>query len=436
MTRARVLIISVGGSPAPIINACREYRPDFTYFFCSGPTKGPSSSIMVDGPGNPCGDNRYVDCHNCKTKIPLGDPIGPAIVRQLGWDSACYEKIEVNDPDDLSECFEVLSELKKRIHNQFGSGAEVAVNYTGGTKTMSVALAFMGILQGQWEITINKGSRGDLIKVRGGDIPVIANTISISLALYETQVTEFLRRYDYSSADEILSQITLRQHLSSDKQEKILRLRRLCQAFHAWDMFDHSRSLDFLRIVGGRFVTPYIEALTDLTGVNRRATGYEEVVDLVFNAERCSVQGRYDDAVARLYRAVEMLAQKRLENKWGIDTSRVELDKIPENLRNKYRGFQQSDDTSTIRIALRRAYELLAELNDPVGLCWQKDMKKLLTSLEKRNNSILAHGIIPLGEEDYMQVENVLQSFINEVLKSINVKTRCLQLPSLEIMEM
>ena len=147
MTRARVLIISVGGSPAPIINACREYRPDFTYFFCSAPTKGVSSSIMVDGPGNPCGDNRYVNGHNCKTKIPLGDPIGPAIVRQLGWDSDCYEKIEVDDPDDLSNCFEVLSELGKRIHNRFAPGAEVVANYTGGTKTMSAALAIMGILQ-------------------------------------------------------------------------------------------------------------------------------------------------------------------------------------------------------------------------------------------------------------------------------------------------
>jgi CRISPR-associated protein (TIGR02710 family) len=154
----------------------------------------------------------------------------------------------------------------------------------------------------------------------------------------------------------------------------------------------------------------------------------------VFNADRCSAQGRYDDAVARLYRAVEMLAQKRLESKWGIDTSRVESDKIPENLQDQYRKFQQPD--GTVRIALRRAYELLSELNDPVGLSWQKDMKKLLTSLEKRNNSILAHGTIPLGEEDYMQVENTLQSFINEVLKSINVETRCLQLPSLEIMEM
>ncbi len=434
MTRARVLIISVGGSPAPIINACREYRPDFTYFFCSAPTKGVSSSIMVDGPGNPCGDNRYVNCHNCKTKIPLGDPIGPAIVRQLGWDSDCYEKIEVDDPDDLSNCFEVLSELGKRIHNRFGPGAEVVANYTGGTKTMSAAQAIMGILQEEWEITINKGVRGDLIKVRGGDFPVIANKLSISLALYQALVTEFLRRYDYSSADEILSQITLRQRLSGDKQEKILRLRRLCQAFHAWDMFDHSISLDILRTVGGRFVTPYIDALIDLTGKNRRATGYEGVIDLVFNAERCSAQGRYDDAVARLYRAVEMLAQKRLESKWGIDTSRVESDKIPENLQDQYRKFQQPD--GTVRIALRRAYELLSELNDPVGLSWQKDMKKLLTSLEKRNNSILAHGTIPLGEEDYMQVENTLQSFINEVLKSINVETRCLQLPSLEIMEM
>jgi len=33
MASKRVLIISVGGSCAPVVNACREYDPDYIYFF-------------------------------------------------------------------------------------------------------------------------------------------------------------------------------------------------------------------------------------------------------------------------------------------------------------------------------------------------------------------------------------------------------------------
>ncbi|MDB9309098.1 hypothetical protein PN471_10700 [Aphanizomenon sp. CS-733/32] len=40
--------------------------------------------------------------------------------------------------------------------------------------------------------------------------------------------------------------------------------------------------------------------------------GYEIVQDLILNAERRATQQRYDDAVGRLYRALELLAQIRL----------------------------------------------------------------------------------------------------------------------------
>ena len=45
----RILILSVGGSPEPIINAIKFYKPDFVYFFCSSGPKG--SAVTVDGPG-------------------------------------------------------------------------------------------------------------------------------------------------------------------------------------------------------------------------------------------------------------------------------------------------------------------------------------------------------------------------------------------------
>lgn len=70
-----------------------------------------------------------------------------------------------------------------------------------------------------------------------------------------------------------------------------------------------------LRIVGGESVSKYILALVAITKENG---GYEQVQDLILNAERRAVQERYDDAVARLYRAVEMVAQVRLQSEWGL----------------------------------------------------------------------------------------------------------------------
>ena len=56
----KILVLSVGGSPEPVINAIKNYRPDFVYFFCSSGPKG--SEAIIDSPGDPCGDKRKSRC--------------------------------------------------------------------------------------------------------------------------------------------------------------------------------------------------------------------------------------------------------------------------------------------------------------------------------------------------------------------------------------
>jgi CRISPR-associated protein (TIGR02710 family) len=428
----RILIVSVGGSCDPVINACREYRPDFVYFFCSGGPRG--SSVTVDGQGDPCGDQRATSCPECGAKVPLGNPRGEAIVRRLNLAPDAYEKVEVDDPDDLAACYRELVKVENKIRQRFGPDAEVIANYTGGTKTMSVALALLAVLRERWDLSVNKGPRLDLIKVRGGDIPVLADKLEVVVEVYRAQVAGFLRRYAYDAADEILAQVTTKQRLTGELQEHFLRARRLCRAFHAWDVFKHREALELLRGVGGEKVAPFIEAALDLAGEGRRATGYEAVADLLLNADRRAAQGRYDDAVARLYRALEMAAQVRLEQQWHIASGNVDLEKIPAALRERYRQLLDSD--GRIRLGLTRSYELLADLGDPVGQLWRKQRARLLAALEARNGSILAHGTTPLGPSDYTRNASVFKGFIEDVLRTLNVRTRCRQLPQEELLAM
>lgn len=428
MASKRVLIISVGGSCAPVVNACREYDPDYIYFFCSGGPKG--STVTVDGPGDPCGESRKVQCE-CGKMVPLGNPKGKAIVYQLGLEKECYEKIEVDEPDDLKGCFDALSVVEKKIAERFGDDVEVIANYTGGTKSMSAALVLKAIQNEDWKLSLNKGIRKDLIKVRCGDVPVLEDKLGIYLENYIDQIKIFLQRHDYSAADNTLSEITKKHSLPSDEQRRVLRARRLCQAFHAWDLFNHEAALEMLRIVGGESVSKYILALVAITKENG---GYEQVQDLILNAERRAVQERYDDAVARLYRAVEMVAQVRLQSEWGIDVSNVQLYLIPHELQEKYKELQNTD--GRIQLALRKSYELLVDLDDPVGTVWQDNVNKVLSALNKRNASILAHGTVSLNKRDYDQVREDLVGFINKVFELLQVKTHGLQFPGEKLLEM
>lgn len=66
----------------------------------------------------------------------------------------------------MNACYDDLEKVDKEIATRFGPDAGVIANYTGGTKTMSVALALFAVLGGCWHLSLNKGPRRDLMTLR------------------------------------------------------------------------------------------------------------------------------------------------------------------------------------------------------------------------------------------------------------------------------
>ncbi|MCX7771397.1 MAG: TIGR02710 family CRISPR-associated CARF protein, partial [Proteobacteria bacterium] len=137
---------------------------------------------------------------------------------------------------------------------------------------------------------------------------------------------------------------------------------------------------------------------------------------------------RYDDAVARYYRAIEMMAQIRLKNEYKIDSSEIncnEIDVLPEKVLNYLRGICEKarDEKGKVKIGLVGDYELLAAFDDILGKFYLDRKKYLLNALERRNNSILAHGEKPILKEEFEEVQRIFREFILEGLKKIGVNT-------------
>lgn len=128
----RVLILTVGGSDQPLVRAINFYRPDLTVFLCTqteGENKG--SLETVDGPGKVCQDR---PCPFCGKKEKEDRD---AIVKQAGIADSAY-KVYVVPPDDPYQTYETALQVIKEYLDR---NAEVIVDYTGGTKSMSVGLA-------------------------------------------------------------------------------------------------------------------------------------------------------------------------------------------------------------------------------------------------------------------------------------------------------
>lgn len=401
-----ILVITVGGSCQPIITAIRDFQPDFVLFFASGGARG--SRLMVDGAGSPCSGEA-------------------SIVTQLELPADHYRVVELNDPDTLDICYKTVRAELNALINQYPNCRHIA-DYTGGTKTMTVALGLAAVESG-WELSLVRGARTDLVKVVDGtEMASLANTWEVRIQQRMEEAYTLFNQFAYSSAGELLESLLRSSPLNPDSERTIRNWVGLCRGFDAWDRFDHHRAAQLLAPFQSQ-VVPQWKLLKILAG-QARGNGYEMVFDLVLNAERRASRGRYDDAVARLYRALEMLAQARMSQLTPpLDSSKLDPALLPESLRAKYEGIDSGSNLK--KLGLRQDYELLADLNDPLGEVFTSMKGRVLDTLDKRNNSILAHGNSPLGQTDYKSMHTHVETLIQNGLVALKVTRNAAQFPCL-----
>lgn len=419
-----ILLITVGGSCAPVLRAVADYRPDRVYFICSTGERGSDRSVI--GPGHPCGDPRQRRCQTCGSNVYVGNPDGPNMVTQAGLPEGSYELVLLGDPDDLEDCYRTARDLAHSLAGQYPQ-TRIVADYTGGTKSMSVGLVIAALEAGV-ELSLVRGERADLVQVLDG------SEVASLVAAWELRCRRLLEEsdrlfdgYHFASAEAVLEQMLQSYPLSTSLRHEIQHRVTLCRAFDAWDRFDHPQAQRLLRPHHDLFPQQWAFLLR-LTGTDRRAGGYEAVYDLLLNAARRAAQGRYDDAVARLYRALELLAQTRLLQAYELDSSDLQLSRLPENLRPAYQARQPE---GKIQLGLRADYALLADLGDPLGRLFAEHENDLLGVLERRNYSILAHGSRPIRKQEYTDIHQTVQSFLESAGQSLKLVLKVAQFPQL-----
>ncbi len=429
---AKILVLTVGGSPAPIIRSIKEYAPDFVYFVCS---KGPlpkGTEELVNGKGDPCGDKRQAKCPQCGHNFFLGDLKGKSIVIQTRLQEHQYKIYSVSDPDDLTECYTKIQDLSRDLHKRFQGSNEIIANYTGGTKTMSVALAYCACLNRDWKLALNVGPRTDIIKVKDHDVFVVLDK-SIAIVDYETRrVRSALADYDYPQAESILRNL-LREPLDKNKRARLLTLCQKIQGFNLWDQFKHQEALGLIGLFGSD-LGDYILQLKDILGQLKKGNPYAQVADLINNSLRRAHQGRYDDAVARLYRSTELFGQITLRRDFNLNSSEStlsDLSRINTDVSNKYRRIV--GDNEKLLLGLDKTYTLLSDLGHVIGNIYQQRRPMILNALSRRNHSILAHGTVPLDENDFREVYKILVGLLESCAKRMGVDLEQKQLPREEL---
>ena len=143
--------------------------------------------------------------------------------------------------------------------------------------------------------------------------------------------------------------------------------------------------------------------------------------DLLNNAQRRIDEGKYDDAVARLYRAIELIAQIELTHEGLIDEDilslnkvfkikKSEIDDLPSCLKYKIKSwheYKKEPEKHVFKIGSCKNYLILKGLDVYFAKKYLKD-DKIRNNVTLRNESILAHGLKRIkcekAKELYFQV--------------------------------
>ena len=333
---------------------------------------------------------------------------------------------EVNEFEILHKAY--FSLIKKYIKQGFAA-QNIVVDYTSGTKSMSSALVSAGIAAEVGFISYTFGERGEGGRVKSGSERVT----SLSTNLFYTekkifQAVTLFNKYLFDAAGDVLSSFNDIPH--PDYEYRIKFIVELSRALSNWDKFNFSFAFDLLNKIAldenlmkeARNLGVSINKLTQAANFlkDKNLNPYK-VLELISNAKRRAKEGKYDDAVARLYRSLEMIGQIEFEQNFNCKTSDVIIHNIPEEfileLKTKYTD--PKDDK--IKLPLFATFDLLHKTKNRIGNIFFEHFEEIKLVLHLRNNSILAHGIGPLNENGFEEALKLVELLAKEIKTNIDL---------------
>lgn len=428
------LILSCGGSPEPLIFCIRDYEPDFTYFLCSNDSVDIANDIAKE-----CN----IDDNQFNVKVVKN-----------------HESLE----DSFAKSREVIQELQKEYD-------DIHVDFTGGTKPMVSGLVLAAIGEKcTYSYVGSKNFQGrdkeGLGVVQDGfeSIKDQRDPYDVFAVMEFNRGMDFFNKYQFGAAK--ANFIEASKKLESENLRDLSKIYiSLVNLYDKWDKFNNTdeekKTLnkilsDILKNINSKksivqYLTenypdfiPQIENNIEFLKlkISRKGVAKSKNVpyylpDLLNNAYRRIDEGKFDDAVARLYRSIELIAQKSL----------IDEDVIEEHILNSHKEFkinkfdldskfnspvpneileihEYAKPGKTMKIGLKSSYIVLDALGSEFASEYLAD-EQIKNNLSSRNRSILAHGLQPVDEkmakELYMQVLSYAKKAFPDVVKYMDM---------------
>lgn len=393
------IIGTVGDSIDPLINHINKDNPDLVCFIYTERTEKQISII--------------------KEKIAAGE----------------FMEIFLDNPNSVDDTF---SKSLNVINDLLRQGYDVIGNFTPGTKPMSVGLA-MACVEKNCDYEYGYGDRDK----ETGMSTVYKENVSQENPYEKYAINQFKRGRWFFNKYQFLASYENFKSAFDELDDENLKARsdvliKIVEFYDDWDKFNdenlksnlesildeikYNPSLDYY--FKSEIPDFYNQMMKNLEFLNKKDNLMMYLPDLLNNAQRRIEEGKYDDAVARLYRAMELIGQLQLlkyrivdektfsENKsFRIDVGKLKTKKAYNKISAKFNTQNDYID----RLDLTKDYEMLDLLSGDKKHDLDKSTQKLLDFYHKirprvslRNKSILAHGLRPLNEKDALTIYRLI----------------------------
>lgn len=424
------LIVTIGKATEPTVKRINGLNPDLVYFIHSKKSKENSLFIIEE-----------TNLKNYRFKL-LDD----------------HESVD----DAFAKASECINELKKEDYT-------IITDFTVGTKPMTAGLVMASIEHDcdyKYVGEADENSREDeLGPVKSGfEKNKDQENPYEKYAINEFRSgREFFDKYQFSASLENFT------HALDKLSESDLKLRsdlfiKLVSFYDSWDKFNFENNLDDIidEIESNHSLNEYftqeipnffMQMKNNLHFLDKNSNPMYYLPDLLNNAERRISEGKYDDAVARLYRSLELIAQLQLLKFRIVDentlkenrTFLIDKEKLQKKASKKALGeidtwnpygWKHTNKKYLERLDLSGDYSLLNILSSEKRNDLEKSSQEIYkfylnidARVKLRNKSILAHGLNALNERDALTIYKLILKQAEKLCPNIKKEMEIAKFP-------
>lgn len=354
-------------------------------------------------------------------------PMVEAIDHEIGA-RVEVKKERLESPDDLNSCLEAIVDVAKKYDTEKD---KLFFHYTYGTKSMSSAMAIASVIFKSSLVYIS-GKREKGIVQTGTERIIVIEPYRFEQYLVIEEVSKLFNSNNLATAME--------------KAEFLLEgwkepLKTFIEGYLNWDLFKHQEAFEKISssyknipaLEPSRKISQNLEFLGKLKNTtDEKFRRSMLLVDIVENARRRIESGHYDDAVARLYRATELISQllllkQELDDPLIINEAQKNEELYRKILEMVENYVEEQNGNYVLKVGLRKKFEILSNVfNDPIAKEILDDAR-LQGLLSKRNSSILAHGFDPISKNDAEKLLDIVEYYSTKVVSIFRLNFKEIQ---------